>query len=353
MRAYIGIDVSCAKKKRCPISICIKKDGRLVPLFLANRIPKPPMGFGNAKTLEDESNIAYSDTVKDYIVDVCNEYNLTPIRIAIDAPLVPKQNGLKRRVAEQALDARKISCYATPSQSEFNTIINKGRMHLKTGGEVTRLYNSHQIFMLAGFAIYQALKGLAECIEVFPHATAKILGTASKHKTMGNQAYIQLRAMSQYTGWPATEKEWDKVKDICSGDLHDKVDAYGAAWIASLDDNQREVLGEVSSNDAIFLPCLETLEKFKLPPVADTKLGTQEKPKTEPISEPVFVNKDFSQNDESSYSKNCPACRQFVFKRWPWGWDAHAAHKCLGLTSDDPIARKHEYKRKYLQKASD
>ena len=25
----------------------------------------------------------------------------------------------------------------------------------------------------------------------------------------------------------------------------------------------------------------------------------------------------------------CPACNQKEFKRWPWGWDGHAAHTCL------------------------
>jgi hypothetical protein len=27
----------------------------------------------------------------------------------------------------------------------------------------------------------------------------------------------------------------------------------------------------------------------------------------------------------------CPACHQKRFARWPWGWDAHAAHACTGI----------------------
>lgn len=43
----------------------------------------------------------------------------------------------------------------------------------------------------------------------------------------------------------------------------------------------------------------------------------------------------------------CPACGTKVFKRWPWGWDAHAAHSCGGMPAGDPEARKAEYKRRF------
>jgi uncharacterized protein (DUF433 family) len=43
----------------------------------------------------------------------------------------------------------------------------------------------------------------------------------------------------------------------------------------------------------------------------------------------------------------CPACRSLVFKTWPEGWDAHAEHKCSGVTANDPARRKSEFKRRY------
>jgi len=43
----------------------------------------------------------------------------------------------------------------------------------------------------------------------------------------------------------------------------------------------------------------------------------------------------------------CPACRSLVFKTWPEGWDAHAEHKCSGVTANDPARRKAEFKRRY------
>lgn len=43
----------------------------------------------------------------------------------------------------------------------------------------------------------------------------------------------------------------------------------------------------------------------------------------------------------------CPACGRKEFKRWPWGWDAHAAHSCQGLTASEPEARKAEFKHRF------
>lgn len=43
----------------------------------------------------------------------------------------------------------------------------------------------------------------------------------------------------------------------------------------------------------------------------------------------------------------CPACRVLVFRRWPEGWDAHAEHRCSGITAIEPAARKREFKRRY------
>ena len=43
----------------------------------------------------------------------------------------------------------------------------------------------------------------------------------------------------------------------------------------------------------------------------------------------------------------CPACQKKEFKRWPWGWDAHAAHVCRGLSGTDPEQRKTEFRRRF------
>ncbi len=43
----------------------------------------------------------------------------------------------------------------------------------------------------------------------------------------------------------------------------------------------------------------------------------------------------------------CPACQIKVFKSWPEGWDAHAEHRCKGLTASSGEERKTEFKRRF------
>jgi hypothetical protein len=40
----------------------------------------------------------------------------------------------------------------------------------------------------------------------------------------------------------------------------------------------------------------------------------------------------------------CPLCSAKDFKMWPFGWDAHAAHKCTALKANTGTDRKSEYK---------
>lgn len=41
----------------------------------------------------------------------------------------------------------------------------------------------------------------------------------------------------------------------------------------------------------------------------------------------------------------CPACMLTVFEKWPEGWDAHAAHRCEGVSPGAPEERKTEFRR--------
>ena len=43
----------------------------------------------------------------------------------------------------------------------------------------------------------------------------------------------------------------------------------------------------------------------------------------------------------------CPACQNKVFQVWPEGWDAHAAHRCLGVSGSTHEERKAEFKRQW------
>tara|TARA_X000001388_G_scaffold29591_1_gene21027 strand:- start:9986 stop:10990 length:1005 start_codon:yes stop_codon:yes gene_type:complete len=332
MDVFIGIDVACAKGKYLPLVICTLENGRLLPFPLASYPIKPPRGLGNARTLDDKVNQAFAEDVASYIETVCDAFHLSPIRIGIDSPLRPRDNHLNRRFAEQALDKAGISCYTTPSADDFRMIKVKGIAHLEAGKPIQNLPHAHQIFMLLGFALNERLSKVAECIEVYPHATVKQLGVADIHKSKGNQAELQLSAMSHYTGWPKTDDDWSQADNICLGPMHDRVDAYSAAWVASLPEQERISFGEPEKGDAIWIPDVK--------PISSTAANLPTKPN------PIRKTKQAVSN--IARQQACPACNQHLFKRWPLGWDAHAAHKCTGLIEGEPEARKKEFKRRFM-----
>jgi predicted nuclease with RNAse H fold len=344
MEAFIGIDLACAKNKYCPVSICTIKRGRLVPLQLTKEAFLPPKGSGNVATLNRENNYRYAREIKQYILRICEAHNLTPKRIALDAPLRPKNDSLKRRLAEQALDRLRISCYATPSAHDFEEIIARGKAHIAEGKELSRLPHSMQIFMLAGFALAEVLADIAEVIEIYPQANARLLNVAGKHKTKQDQSIVQLQAISEYTGWPKASHEWESVASICKAPMHDKIDAYSAAWIASLPVEKRVALGSVEHNDAIWVPDLDKLERIQKVDIDfsstehDVKLSYATKPKPKK-----------RKPTESKMPEVCPACNTFKFKMWPFGWDTHAAHKCIGIIGSNPEERKRLFKQKYMK----
>jgi predicted nuclease with RNAse H fold len=344
MEAFIGIDLACAKNKYCPVSICTIKRGRLVPLQLTKETFLPPKGSGNVATLNRQINYRYAREIKQYILRICEAHNLTPKRIALDAPLRPRNDSLKRRLAEQALDRLRISCYATPSVHDFEEIIARGKAHIAEGKELSRLPHSMQIFMLAGFAMAEVLADIAEVIEIYPQANARLLNVAGKHKTKQDQSIVQLQAISEYTGWPKASHEWESVANICKAPRHDKVDAYSAAWIASLPADKRLALGSIDDNDAIWVPDLAVLKKIQNVDIdfsstePNVTSGTAIEPKTKKAN-----------SIESKMPTVCPACNTFKFKMWPVGWDAHAAHKCTGIIGNDPEKRKRLFKQQYMK----
>lgn len=312
---YIGVDVSCAVKKRIPIVFAEKREGRLIPLPVKELPFAAPYGHGNKLVVQHEYNLTYAQQIREYVTDVCHFYDVKPERIAIDSPLRPRAEELDYRIAERELNQAGIRCYKTPSKPEFDEIINKVRRHLSRGGEVARVPHAMQLWMLAGFEIARELAKIAPILEVFPQANIRRLMPDAPHKTGKGVPKLQLEAIARYTGWPATPKDWKVLKKISAGSMHDQVDAYSAAWVASLRGNELEVLGDVEKQDAVWVPSRKLLK--------------------------THVNLD-------EYKKVCPACHEHEFKRWPWGWDAHAAHRCKGLSKGTQEQRKAEFRRRFL-----
>ncbi len=253
---FIGIDVACAKNKALPVVICYQDGDTLQPLPLNTFDQKPPRGRGNPSTISVETNRAYARETRRYVEEVCRQHQLNPVRIGIDSALRARPNHMPSRLAESALNAAGISCYKTPSVDDFDRIIAKGQEHLVQGGPANRMPHAMQLFMLPGIAIAEEMAKVAPCLEIYPQAIARRLGAASMHKTKKGQPVVQLKAVSQYTGWPRSENDWAELKHICRGALHDKVDAYSVAWVASLPESQREYFGDPQQDDAIWVPKL-------------------------------------------------------------------------------------------------
>lgn len=255
-KAFAGIDVAFAKRKLLPVSVCQWIEDRFVPLPLRNAKSIPPRGYGNVAALITEKVSSFAAATARYLRAVEMEFGVQICRIAIDAPSDPKEPGRPRRRAEQALDVRQISCITTPSSNEFAQIRQKATAHLSSGGLESHIPHANQLWMLVGFALFARLRQEWECLEVFPQATATILKAASKHKTTAEGVTAQLKAMAQFTRWPEVP-EASALRWVSYGSLHDCFDAYSAAWIASLGDNEREPLGK-APNDVIWVPRLTT-----------------------------------------------------------------------------------------------
>lgn len=256
MQAFVGIDVAFAKGKLLPICVCTWEGARLIPIPIRRAdLPDIPRGAGNRGSIDPIVVAAFADNVAQYLHAVERQFGLKIERVAIDAPSSPKADGLVRRLAEQALDCRQISCFTTPSNLEFAKKRHEVEKFLKNGGAENRMPNANQLWMLVGFALFERLGEVWECLEVYPQATMKVLGAASIHKRKSDGVREQMRAVAQYTGWPEPfiERFPSAIKEVVRAPLHDAVDAYTCAWIAALNPENRIPLG-LPPNDAIWVP---------------------------------------------------------------------------------------------------
>jgi Protein of unknown function (DUF429) len=258
VEAFAGIDVAFAKRKRLPVCLCVWNEQRLEPLRLAaTDAPQPPRGHGNVASLDSSTVASFADATSRYLRLLEKHFAVSIRRIAIDAPSEPRPDYLQRRQAETALDQLNISCFTTPSAAQFEAIRIKVRNHLKAGGLESRLPHANQLWMLVGFALFKRLRADWECLEVYPQATMRILGTGSIYKTRAGGAAAQLEAVSLHTGWPkqSTPQILEALKVVVGGPLHDAVDAYSSAWVAALDPKKRRALGS-PPDDVIWVPQL-------------------------------------------------------------------------------------------------
>ncbi|XOV89797.1 MAG: DUF429 domain-containing protein [Pseudomonadota bacterium] len=251
---HIGIDVAFAKNKILPVCAVKASSGKLVPLRVANiNLPDLPRGRGNVATLDETVVAEFAQGVRRWLRELERQLNAPIGVIAIDAPASYSLGG--RRKCEQAMDARGISCFATPTREKFEEIREKVRVHLEDGGAESRLPHANQLWMLVGFALFEELGKDYRCMEVFPQAIARTLGASDIHKFKKAGVDAQLAAIASRTGWQPDALR-SELRHCVTAPLHDQVDAYMCAWVASLYPDGLEACGE-PPHDAIWIPRLE------------------------------------------------------------------------------------------------
>ena len=329
--AFVGIDVAIAKGKHLPVAICTWEEEKLIPKRLRSIRLEPPRGFGNAAAIDPDSIRRFARESVRYVSDACRHLQLSPTRIGIDAPSAPRCTAVPRRKAEFALDRARISCFATPSVEDFEIIRAKVRRHIAAGGREDRIPHANQLWMLAGFELFRELSLLAPCLEVFPQATIRAVGLGQMHKSRPGAVEDQLQAVTRQTGWAVGSHGEPALHEISWGEPHDQLDAYLSAWVASLEAPDRVCYG-LPPDDAIWVP---RLAEAPLQPL-ETRQPLNMRPRRSAAE---------SQQPRRQRRWSSVGMRPKGIKRWPWGWDAHAAHICKGLSANSEEERKAEFRR--------
>jgi predicted nuclease with RNAse H fold len=252
---YSGIDVACATDKALPICFAEISDGRLVPLAVppadAQRVPR---GLGNGEIRNEEPFASTARRVAGAVLEICEQSGWRLGRIAIDAPAAPPM--AEPRACEQCLRNAGLSVFQTPSCKKWTKIIATCRGHLDAGGSLARLPYANKIWMLYGFRLFAEFRARtsAEVIEVYPYAIAHRLNAAHRHKSTTIGYENQLKAVAKRTGWSPAELERQLTKMV-PGNRHDRLDAFMAAWVASLPPEYRSPYGTPAQpDDVIWVP---------------------------------------------------------------------------------------------------
>ena len=251
---FIGIDVACAVGKRLPLCV-VAADYPLMPLtipkHLAGLIPR---GVGNREIIAAAPFEESARGVASAIARIRDEMGWKVERIAVDAPAAPPAKG--SRASEDELGRLGLSSFRTPVATAWAGIREKCIDHLSFGGTAATLPHANKIWMLFGFRLFALLKDElhAEVIEVYPFAIVRALLPACEHKSTEQGYRDQLFAVSARTGWEPQALE-AKLKATVPGSRHDRLDAFMAAWVASLLPEERRAFGDARQpDDAIWVP---------------------------------------------------------------------------------------------------
>jgi hypothetical protein len=213
-----------------------------------------PRGTGNREIAAAQPFKKVAQGVQSTIKRIVDEMGWKVERVALDAPAAPPGTG--SRVSENELGRVGLSSFRTPTVSAWANIRATCIDHLSSGRAASTLPYANKIWMLYGFELFASLRSglMVEVIEVYPFAIVRALLPTCEHKSTEQGYRNQLVAIAARTGWEPQTLEV-RLKATVSGSRHDRLDAFMAAWVASLPSNHRQAIGDAQRpDDAIWVP---------------------------------------------------------------------------------------------------
>ena len=259
---FIGIDVACAKGKRLPMCFARSVEGRLEPLELPRTTAQLiPRGLGNIAVRDALPFVEAANGTATAIQAICKQMGWTVERIAIDAPAEPSAFGQRR--CELALIEAGLSVFKTPSRDAWRGVLETCRAHLDSGAALARLPYANKIWMLYGFKLFAALRRTGfSLIEVYPFAIMHALLGEHPHKSTAEGYGLQLDVIARCTKWKPSELH-ARLRGAVGGSQHDRLDAFAAAWLASLPCGARQAYGNSNDDaDAIWVPITKNAHRL-------------------------------------------------------------------------------------------
>ena len=257
MDIFLGIDVACAKAKRLPICIAKQEGDRVVPVEFREELPRSP---GNSEITKPCPFRALAESIAIGLAQTCKERGWQIKRVAIDAPASAPPAGQKR-LCEREMSKLGLSSFQTPDAQRWEEIKESCKQHLSRGRPLSNLPHANKIWMLYGFRLFSALRSIGDfqVIEVYPYAIVSELLPGCAHKSTKEGYSSQLSAVASRTGWLAVDLE-KQLRNTTFGGQHDRLDAFMAAWVASLPRRKLKVHGcHKRIDDSIWIPNRESL----------------------------------------------------------------------------------------------
>ena len=175
-------------------------------------------------------------------------------RAAVDAPAAPP--AANSRASEDELGRLGLSSFRTPAASAWDGIKQKCVEHLGSGGSTATLPHANKIWMLFGFELFSSLRaglrdrghrGISVCYRpgIAIRLRAQVDGAGLSGSARRGRRPHRVETAGSRSQATAT----------VPGSRHDRLDAFMAAWVATLPREQRRAIGDARQpDDAIWVP---------------------------------------------------------------------------------------------------